>query len=153
MPSLSIIGETSALQAKIETRAPIMVRGVDTRAGFRSGTPGRRAQDAQVQDANARARAPIFDLRATNRQAARPAQPFDTGRTPVPANASGAIEASVETFARAVGAQAAEFRAPASGGPGERNALRRMSVNDAYLSAEALDGAFAHRGSFFDLQI
>lgn len=136
-----------------------MVRGVDTRAGFRSGTPGRRAQDAQAQDANARARAPIFDLQATNRQATRPAQPFDTRPTPAPANTNGPIEASVGTFPRAVGAQAGGFRAPASGGPGapgtpsERSALRRMSVNDAYLSAETLDGPFAHRGSFFDLQI
>ncbi len=143
-----MIGETSALQARIEVRVPSYVRPANARAGFRSGKPGRRAQDAQTQDANARMRAPIFDLRATNRQALRDPQPLETARAPGPAEVHGAVEPSAETIAAAAG-----LRSPASGGHDERNPLRRLSVNDAYLSAESLDGPYAHRGSIFDLQI
>ncbi len=143
-----MIGETSALQAQIEVRAPSYVRAANARAGFRSGTPGRRAQDTQAQDANARMRAPIFDLRSTNRQAPRDSQPLETGRASGPAKVHGAVEPSAETIT-----EAAELRSPATGSHVEYNPLRRLSVNDAYLSAETLGGPYAHRGSIFDLQI
>ncbi len=141
-----MIGETSALQARTEVRAPGYVRAVDARAGFRSGTPGRRAQDAQAQEFSARMRAPILDLRAANRQTARDPQPLETGSAPGSASVQGATSAG--TIAMAAG-----LRAPVSGASDGRNLLRRLDVNEAYLSAETLDGPFAHRGSIFDLQI
>lgn len=129
-------------------RAPSTVRAANARAGFRSGTPGRRAQDAQAQDATARMRAPIFDLRATNRQAPRHPQPLETGRAPGPAEVHGAAEPAFEPIAAPAG-----LRSPNPAGSGGRTPLRRLSVNDAYLSAETLDGPYAIRGTIFDLQI
>lgn len=82
-------------------------------------------------------RAPIFDLRATNRQAPHHPQPLESGRAAEPPLAT--IPASSRAYTPA--------------GSGERNPLRRLSVNDAYLSAETLDGPYAIRGSLFDLQI
>ncbi|MCZ6861097.1 MAG: hypothetical protein O7I42_12635 [Alphaproteobacteria bacterium] len=143
-----MIGETSAQQAQIEVRAPSYVRAADVRAGFRSGTPGRRAQDVQAQDANAKMRVPIFDLRSTNRQAPHNSQPLETSPVPGSARVHGAIEPSTETIVEAEGLQS-----PATGGRDEHNPLRRLSINDAYLSAETLGGPYAHRGSIFDLQI
>lgn len=148
MPSLSTIGETSVLQARIDPRGPGAARAGYARAGFRSGTPGRRAQDALAQESNARARAPIFDLRATNRQAPRSPQPLETGRAAGTANIHGAVEPAAGTIAAPASARSLN-----PGGSGERNPLRRLSVNDAYLSAETLDGPYAMRGSIFDMQI
>ncbi|MHA1536376.1 MAG: hypothetical protein ACTSUD_02370 [Alphaproteobacteria bacterium] len=147
------------MQSQAEVRAPIYVRPATARPGFRSGLPGRRAQDAQAMQANARLRAPIFDLRASNRQVARDPQPIDIAR----ASKASTTEASKpETSQPKASKQAASnqaFALPAGfgvlvpAGPGGEASLRRLSVNDAYLSAETLDASYAHRGSFFDLQI
>ena len=144
-----MIGETSALQSQTEVRAPIYVRPATARPGFRSGMPGRRAQDAQAMQANARLRAPIFDLRASNRQAARDPQPIDITRA---AKAS-KPEASKPEASRKAFTLPAGLGTLMPAGPGGVGFLRRLSINDAYLSAETLDASHAHRGSFFDLQI
>jgi len=143
-----MIGEASILQTQIDARGARSARAANARADFRSGAQGRRAQDARAQEAIARYRAPIFDLRATNRQAPRDPQILESGRVLDAGAAHETAEVSAGTVSAAAGLRpAAPLRS------GEHNPLRRLSVNDAYISAETLDGPYAPRGSIFDLSI